>query len=46
MGIQLDHVHFENYKGAFHMLIFVVALFRVYVIDRRLCFLEKKLKNK
>ena len=35
-------MHIENYKGVFHMAVFLVVLIKVHMIDRKLSLLEKK----
>ncbi|MGB2706183.1 MAG: hypothetical protein WBC74_04950 [Candidatus Omnitrophota bacterium] len=44
--MDLHHLHLENAKGLIHMAIFLVVLFKIHVIDRKLSLLEKTVTNK
>jgi len=35
-------MHIENYKGIFHMAVFLAVLIKVHMIDRKLSVLEKR----
>jgi len=40
------HLHLESYKGLVHMLLFLVVLFRIHVIDRKISLLERNTISK
>ena len=35
-------MHLEHYKGVFHMVVFLVVMLKIHLIDKKLCFLEKR----
>lgn len=44
--MHLSHLDLENYKGIMHMVMFLIVLFKVHVIDKKLNLLERRFVNK
>ncbi len=44
--MDLHHLHLESAKGLIHMVVFLAILFKIHVIDKKLCLLEKTVTNK